>query len=193
MSDFAVIFIGACLVNNLIFDYLLGVSPAIAMSRKLETAIGMSSAMICVLTLAALISYPFRNLVLVPLGLEYLQTLSFIFIITLTVLLGEKVLQRVNPVIHERVAVFIPLTLINTSGLGVALLNIEQAHGLMGSLFFGLGAGAGFGLAIIMLSAMHYRIAVDDVPGPFQGAAITLITLGIIAMAFKGFTGIVSL
>ncbi len=192
MADYIVIFIGACLVNNLILDYLLGISPAVAVSRKVETAIGMSFAMIFTLTIASFVSYPIKNLLLIPLGMEYLELISFVLVITLSILIGEKCIQKANPIIHKKITVFIPLTLVNCSGLGVALLNVQQRYGLFDSLIFGVGTSVGFGLIVVMLAAMRERIDVADVPKPFQGASILLITLGIISMAFMGFNGMVS-
>ncbi len=193
MANYAVIFISACLVNNLILDYLLGVSPAVAVSRKIETAAGMGAAIIFTLTIAALVSYPVKLFLLVPFDIEHLETISLVLIVTLSILLGERCLQKFKPAIHARIAVFIPLTLVNCSALGVALLNVQHQHGLPGSLFFGLGSGIGFSVVIMMLAAMQERIEVSDIPGPFQGVSILLITLGIISMAFMGFIGMVSL
>ncbi len=124
MTDFIVIFIGACLVNNLVLDYLSGVCPGIAQSRKIETAIGMSYAMVFVLTIATLVSYPLKFYLLVPLRLEFLELISFVFIITVAILIAEKLLQSFKPAFHEKIAIFIPMTLVNCSALGIALLNV---------------------------------------------------------------------
>ena len=189
MTEYIVIFFSACLVNNLILDYLIGISPAVAVSRRVESAMGLSLAMIFTLTIASFVSYPIKTLLLIPLGMEYLQLISFVLVITLSILIGEKCIEKIKPLIHKKITVFIPLTLVNCSALGIALLNVQQTHGFFGSLIFGVGTSTGFGLIVVMLAAMRERIDVADVPKPFQGASILLITLGIISMAFMGFNG----
>ena len=136
--------------------------------------------------------YPLKFYLLVPLRLEFLELISFVFIITVAILIAEKLLQRFKPAMHEKIAIFIPMTLVNCSALGIALLSVQQSYGFFGSLFFGLGSGVGFGLVIVTLSAIQERLEVAEVPKPFQGVAIVLITLGIISMAFMGFNGIVN-
>lgn len=192
MADLVVIFIGACLVNNLILDALLAAPVAVAISRKIEIAIGMAMTMIIVLTVSTLVSHLLYYSLLAPYGFEYLQTLGFIVMITLMIMLTDKGIQAFKPVLHERIAPFIPLTLVNSAVLGVALLNIQHPFGIAGSLVFGLGAGTGYGLIMIMLAAIQERVIVADIPKPFRGMAITLITLGIMSMAFMGFIGIVN-
>ena len=192
MGDFAAIFLGACLVNNLILDAMLGLPPAIAVAKKISTAIGMTMAMLLALTSATLVSYPLHYYVLMPLDLAELETFSFIIVISLAMKAAELVLKRVRPALHDQLAVFFPLTLINSAALGVALLNSRYQHGLPGSLFFGLGAATGFGLVVIAMAAMQERLMATAIPAPFRGIAIILITLGIMSMAFMGFSGIVS-
>ena len=190
MGEYAVIFLGACLVNNLILDAMLGLPPAIAVSKKITTAIGMTLAMLLALTSATLVSYPLHYHVLLPLGLQGLETFSFILIITLAIKTTELALKIFKPALHEQLAVFFPLTLINSAALGIALLNSQHQHGIIGSLFFGLGAAAGFGLVVIAMAATQDRIMGTAIPAPFRGVAITLITLGIMSMAFLGFNGL---
>lgn len=190
MSDLAVIFFGACLVNNLILDYQLGIPSALAVTKKIEIAIGMGITMILTLTIASVVSYPLWHYLLQPQGLEYLQIISLSLIITLIILIVEKFLKKFYPGLHEQTSAFVPLTLINTAVLGIALLTIQQSHGLLMSLVYGLGAGTGFALVLVVYSAMEERIAMSDVPEPFQGLAINLITLAFMSMAFIGFTGL---
>ena len=192
MGEFAVIFLGACLVNNLVLNAMLGLPPALAVAKKIPTAIGMTQAMLLALTSATLVSYPLHYYVLVPLDLSGLETFSFIIVITLAMKTVELVLQRVKPALHEQLAVFFPLTLINSAALGVPLLNSHSRHGLLGSLFYGLGAAVGFGLVVVALAAMQERLMPAAIPAPFRGIAIILITLGIMSMAFMGFNGLVS-
>ena len=193
MGDFAAIFIGACLVNNLILDAMLGLPPAIAVSKKIETATGMALAMSIALVITTVITYPLYSLLLVPAGLENLQTFIFIIVITTGIKLADVLIKSFKPVLHDKVAAFVPLTIINSAALGAATINIQASHGIIGSLFFGLGAAAGYGGVIIALSAMHERIMETVVPAPFRGIAIRLISLGIMAMAFMGFKGVVNL
>ena len=193
MGDFAAIFLGACLVNNLILDTMIGLPPAIAISKKMVTAINMALAMILALTIATLITYPLYYYLLLPLNLVYLQTISFIFLILLGIKTAAACIKKFKPDFHQRIADFIPLTLINSAGLGIALINAQSQHGIIISLFFGLGAGAGFGLITIAISTVQERMMVAEIPSPFRGLAILLITLGIMSMAFMGFNGIVSL
>ena len=193
MGDFAAIFLGACLVNNLILDTMVGLPPAIATSKKIEAAINMALAMMLALTIATVTTYPLYYYVLLPMDLVYLQTISFVLLITLGIKITEACIKKFKPGLYDRIAVFIPLTLINSAGLGVALVNIQSRHGVTGSLFFGLGAAAGFGLVTIALAAMQERLMPSEIPAPFRGIAILLITLGIMSMAFMGFNGITSI
>lgn len=193
MGDFAAIFLGACLVNNLILDTMVGLPPAVATAKKIEAAVNMALAMILALAIATVTTYPLYYYVLLPMDLVYLQTISFVVLITLGVKAAGVCIKRFKPELHQRIAVFIPLTLINSAGLGVALVNIQSRHGITGSLFFGLGAAAGFGLVTVAMAAMQERIMMSEIPAPFRGIAILLITLGIMSMAFMGFTGLVNL
>jgi electron transport complex protein RnfA len=193
VGDYAVIFLGAGLVNNLILDAALGLPPAIAVAKKIAAAADMTLAMMLAITAATVLTYPLEDYVLQPLGLGGFAGFSFILIITLGILTVEALLRRFQPALHDRIAVFVPLTLINGAALGAGLLNSQRQHGVFGSLFFGIGAAAGFGLVVIALAAMQERLMPAEIPAPFRGVAIILITLGIMAMAFMGFTGIVSL
>lgn len=191
MGDFAAIFLGACLVNNMVLDAMVGLPPAIAVAQKIETAIGMTLAMMLALTLATVLTYPLYYYLLLPYDLLYLQTPAFLLVITLGIKAAEAGLKKFKPAAHQRIAAFIPLTLINSGALGVALLYAQTQHGMAGALFFGFGAAAGFGLVTVAMSAMQERIMTEEIPSPFRGIAILLITLGIMSMAFMGFSGMV--
>ena len=193
MGDFAAIFLAACLVNNLILDIMVGLPPAVATSKKIEAAVNMSLAILPALMIAAVLTYPLYYYILLPMDLVYLQTITFVLLITLGIKTAEACIKRFKPDLYDRIAVFIPLTLINSAGLGVALINIQTRHGVIGSLFFGLGAAAGFGLVTIAVAALQERIMPSEIPAPFRGIAILLITLGIMSMAFMGFSGLVNL
>ena len=193
MGDFAAIFLGACLVNNLVLDTMVGLPPAVAVAKKIDTAIGMTLAMLLALTLATLLTYPLYYYLLLPHDLVYLQIPAFLLLITLGIKTAEAGLKKFKPAEHQRIAGFIPLTLIDSAALGVALLYTQTPHGLAGSLFFGFGAAAGFGLVTVAMAALQERLMPDEIPSPFRGIAILLITLGIMSMAFMGFSGMAGL
>jgi len=190
VTELFLVFIAACLANNLILDHLLGVSPVFAVSRTIETAIGMSMAMLIVLPLTTLSCYALELLILSPLNLEFLRLIAFVITVTLVTFSVEKILKRIRPALHDKISVFIPLLLMNTSLVGVALLDIQQQNGVIVSLLFGMGTALGFGIIVLIFTALRQRIVVADVPIPFQGVSILLMTLGIISMAFMGFIGI---
>ncbi|MFT5133886.1 MAG: electron transport complex protein RnfA, partial [Gammaproteobacteria bacterium] len=179
-----------CLANNLILDHLLGISPVFAVSRSIETAIGMSMTMFLVLPVTTVFCYALNVFLLAPMELEFLQLLGFVIIVSLLSLFIEKLLQKCRPALHEKITVFLPLLLVNVALVGVALLDVQEKHGFVASLFFGMGSALGFGIIVVIFTALRQRIVAADVPTPFQGVSILLITLGIISMAFMGFTGI---
>ena len=190
MTELFFVFIAACLANNLVLDYLIGLSPVFAVSRKIETAFGLSLAMLLITPLTSLLTFAVNLYILSPLNMQYLQLLVFVIIVSLTLLSVERLLKLIRPALHDQISVFIPLLMVNTALIGAALLNIQGNHGLLESLFFGIGSAIGFGIVLIILTSLRERIVVSDVPVSFQGASILLITLGIISMAFMGFTGI---
>lgn len=193
MSDIAVIIIGASLVNNLIIDYLLGLPSAIAVSRKIETALSMAMIMTVILTLASSIGYLLKTYLLEPYDLAHLSILSLILIITLIILTGDRLIQLFWPDVYKELTVFIPLILVNTSVLGIALLEIQQIHSLFQSITYGFGSGIGFALVLVLFTSMDERNINADIPRHFQGMPINLITLAIMSMAFMGFIGLVTL
>lgn len=190
MTELFFVFIAACLANNLVLDYLIGLSPVFAVSRKIETAFGLSLAMLLITPLTSLLTFAVNFYILSPLNLQYLQLLMFVIIVSLTLFSVERLLKLSRPALHEQVSVFIPLLMVNTALIGAALLNIQANQGLPESLLFGIGSAIGFGIVLVILTSLRERIMVSDVPASFQGASILLITLGIISMAFMGFTGI---
>jgi electron transport complex protein RnfA len=162
-------------------------------SGKLETAIGMSMATTFVLTLASVCSYLIETYLLAVFGLEYLRTLSFILVIAVVVQFTEMVVQKTSPTLYRLLGIFLPLITTNCAVLGVALLNIKEQHTLMESIVYGFGAALGFSLVLILFSAMRERLAAADVPTPFKGASIAMITAGLMSLAFMGFSGLVKL
>jgi electron transport complex protein RnfA len=191
MTEFILLLIGTVLVNNFVLVQFLGLCPFMGVSGKLETAIGMSMATTFVLTLASLSSYLVEHYVLLPLGIGYLRTLSFILVIAVVVQFTEMVVHKTSPTLYRLLGIFLPLITTNCAVLGVALLNINQQHNFIESVIYGFGAALGFSLVLILFSAMRERLAVADVPAPFKGASIAMITAGLMSLDFMGFTGLV--
>lgn len=160
-------------------------------SGKLETAIGMSMATTFVLTLASLCSYLIEHYLLIPFDIQYLRTISFILVIAVVVQFTEMVVQKTSPSLYRLLGIFLPLITTNCAVLGVALLNIKEQHSLFESIVYGFGAAVGFSLVLILFAAMRERLVAADVPTPFKGAAIGMITAGLMSLAFMGFTGLV--
>jgi len=191
MTELALILIATVLVNNFVLVKFLGLCPFMGVSRKLETAAGMALATTFVLTLSSVCSYLVNAWLLAPLGLEYLRTIAFILVIAALVQFTEMVVQKTSPLLYQVLGIYLPLITTNCAVLGVALLNIQETHGFLESMVYGLGAALGFSLVLIMFAGVRERVAIADVPAPFQGAAIALITAGLMALGFMGFAGLV--
>ncbi|MEH6651923.1 MAG: electron transport complex subunit RsxA [Motiliproteus sp.] len=191
MTDYLLILISTVLVNNFVLVQFLGLCPFMGVSNKLETAIGMSLATTFVLTLSSICSYLVYQYLLLPLDITYLRTISFILVIAVVVQFTEMVVHKTSPLLYRVLGIFLPLITTNCAVLGVALLNINKQNNFLESAFYGFGAALGFSLALILFSAMRERIATADVPTPFKGAAIGMITAGLMSLAFLGFTGLV--
>jgi len=191
LADYSILLISAILVNNFVLVQFLGLCPFMGVSSKLETAIGMSSATTFVLTLASICSWLTYQWLLVPLGLEYLRTISFILVIAVVVQFTEMVVRKTSPLLYKVLGVFLPLITTNCAVLGVALLNINKDHSFVESALYGFGAAAGFSMVLVLFAAMRERIAAADVPTPFQGAAVGMVTAGLMSLAFMGFAGLV--
>lgn len=191
LADYSILLIGAILVNNFVLVQFLGLCPFMGVSSKLETAIGMSSATTFVLTLASICSWITYEWLLVPLGLEYLRTITFILVIAVVVQFTEMVVRKTSPLLYKVLGVFLPLITTNCAVLGVALLNINKEHSFVESALYGFGAAAGFSMVLVLFAAMRERINAADVPTPFQGAAVGMITAGLMSLAFMGFAGLV--
>lgn len=162
-------------------------------SGKLETAIGMSMATTFVLTVASMCSYLVEQYLLVPLEIQYLRTLSFILVIAVVVQFTELVVHKTSPTLYRLLGIFLPLITTNCAVLGVALLNVNKQHNFVESIIYGFGAAAGFSLVLILFSALRERLVVADVPSPFKGTAIAMITAGLMSLAFMAFSGLVKL
>ena len=191
MTEFILLLISTVLVNNFVLVQFLGLCPFMGVSGKLETAIGMSMATTFVLTLASLCSYLIEHYLLIPFDIQYLRTISFILVIAVVVQFTEMVVQKTSPSLYRLLGIFLPLITTNCAVLGVALLNIKEQHSLFESIVYGFGAAVGFSLVLILFAAMRERLVAADVPTPFKGAAIGMITAGLMSLAFMGFTGLV--
>jgi electron transport complex protein RnfA len=191
MTEYLLILISTIFVNNIVLVKFLGLCPFMGVSRKVETAIGMSAATTFVLTLSAVLSYVVNSWVLAPLGLEFLRTIAFIITIAAVVNFTEMVVHKTSPLLYNVLGIFLPLITTNCAVLGVALLNIQQQHSFLESAFYGFGAALGFSMVLILFAALRERVNVADVPQPFQGAAIGLITAGLMSLAFMGLGGLV--
>ncbi|GGW59683.1 electron transport complex subunit A [Alishewanella tabrizica] len=191
MTEFLLLLISTVLVNNFVLVKFLGLCPFMGVSGKLETAIGMSMATTFVLTLASICSYLVDSYLLAPLDLLYLRTLSFILVIAVVVQFTEMVVHKTSPSLYRLLGIFLPLITTNCAVLGVALLNVNARHNFINSALYGFGAAVGFSLVLILFAATRERLAAADVPTPFKGAAIAMITAGLMSLAFMGFSGLV--
>lgn len=191
MADYALLLVGTVLVNNFVLVKFLGLCPFMGVSRRLESATGMALATTFVLTLSSVASWAVNNWLLVPLGVEFLRIIAFILVIAAVVQFTEMVVRASSPLLYQVLGIYLPLITTNCAVLGVALLSVQDDHGLVEAALFGFGAAAGFSLVLVAFAAMRERIAVSDVPAPFQGAAIGLVTAGLMALAFMGFAGLV--
>ena len=193
MTELVLIMVSAILVNNFVLVQFLGLCPFMGVSKKIETAIGLSLATTFVLTLAAMCSYLVQQYVLKPLDIEYLRTISFILVIAVVVQFTEMVVRKTSPALYRLLGIFLPLITTNCAVLGVALLNINLGHNFLQSALYGFAAAVGFSLVMVLFASIRERLVVADVPAPFRGNAIALVTAGLMSLAFMGFSGLVKL
>ncbi|TBR42798.1 electron transport complex subunit RsxA [Marinomonas agarivorans] len=193
MADYLLILVSTILVNNFVLVQFLGLCPFMGVSNKLETSIGMAMATTFVLTLSSVCSYLAFEFLLKPFGLEYLKTISFILVIAVVVQFTEMMVRKTSPLLYRVLGVFLPLITTNCAVLGVALQNISKQNGFVESILYGFGAAVGFSFVLVLFSAMRERINVADVPVVFKGSAIGMVTAGLMALAFMGFTGLVQI
>ena len=192
MSNLFLIFISAAFVNNFVLVRFLGLCPFMGVSTQYKSALGMSFATAFVLTMSSIASFLVNEYLLVPLGLEYLKTLSFILVIAVTDQITEMILHKSSPLLYQVLGLFLPLITTNCAVLGVALLNVQQQNNVLESAFFGFGAAFGFGLVLVLFSAIRERLEMANIPPAFRGLPIALMTAGIMSLAFMGFAGITS-
>ncbi|MFA6697006.1 MAG: electron transport complex subunit RsxA [Eubacteriales bacterium] len=190
MSIF-VILLSSILVNNFIMSRFLGICPFLGVSKRVETAVGMGLAVTFVMALASVITYLAHYFILVPLKLEYMQTLAFILIIAALVQFVEMVIQKSSPSLYQALGVYLPLITTNCAVLGVAIINIEEGYDLFQTLINGVGGALGFTLAIVLFAGIRERLELSDIPKPLQGFPIAMITAGLMSVAFLGFQGLI--
>lgn len=186
-----VIMVSAILVNNFVLSRFLGICPFLGVSKQVETAFGMGMAVTFVMTLSGILTYLVNKYLLISLGLEYLQTAAFILVIASLVQFVEIVLQKMSPTLYQALGVFLPLITTNCAVLGLALLNIQYKFGLVQTIFHSFFAAIGFSLAIVLFAGIREKLETSDVPLPFKGFPIALITASLMSIAFLGFTGLV--
>jgi electron transport complex protein RnfA len=191
MTEYLLLIVSAVFVNNVILARFLGICPFLGVSKKIDTSIGMGMAVIFVLTVAGVVSWMLFTFVLVPLGIEYLQTISFILVIAALVQLVEMIIQKSSPTLYQSLGIYLPLITTNCAVLGVAIINIQEGFTFLQTLVFSLGSAVGFALALTLFAGIRERLALADIPKPFKGMAIALITAGLLSLTFMGFSGLV--
>jgi electron transport complex protein RnfA len=190
MITFLSIIITAIFVNNIVFAQFLGICPFIGVSRNISSAIGMGAAVTFVMALATVVTWLLQHYLLVPLSLEFMQTIVFILVIAILVQMLEIVLKKIAPSLYQALGVFLPLITTNCAVLGVAILVIRKDYDLAQSLVYALSTAIGFTMALVIFAGIRTQLALADVPRPMKGVPIALICAGLLAMAFMGFSGI---
>ena len=190
MSELIIIALGSALVSNVVLSQFLGLCPFLGVSKKTNTAAGMGTAVIFVITLASFVAAIIYNYVLEPLGLDYLKTIVFILVIAALVQFVEMFLKKFMPSLYEELGVYLPLITTNCAVLGVALNNVQDSYGILKSVVNGFATAVGFTIAIVILAGIREKIEYNDIPAPFKGMPIVLVTAGLMAIAFCGFSGL---
>jgi Na+-translocating ferredoxin:NAD+ oxidoreductase subunit A len=189
--EYILIFISAIFVNNIVLSQFLGICPFLGVSKKIDTAVGMTGAVTFVMVIATIVTYLIQKYVLDAFGIGFLQTITFILIIAALVQLVEIILKKVSPPLYQALGVFLPLITTNCAILGVAIMTIQKEYNLMESVVFAFSTALGFGLALILFAGLREQMDLVKIPKGMKGTPIALITAGLLAMAFMGFAGIV--
>ncbi len=190
-TTYFAIIIGSIFVNNIVLSQFLGICPFLGVSSKVETSMGMGAAVTFVMALSAIVTWLIQTYVLVPLGIEYMQTIVFILVIAALVQMVEIVLKKVSPSLYQALGIFLPLITTNCAVLGVAILMIQKEFSLLQGVVYNVSIALGFALALVIFAGLRERIEFEEAPKAFQGVPIALITASILAMAFMGFSGLV--
>lgn len=189
--EYVLIIISAIFVNNVVLSQFLGICPFLGVSNKLSTATGMSGAVCFVITLATVVTFLLNKYLLVPFGLEFLQTIAFILVIAALVQMVEIVLKKISPSLYQALGIFLPLITTNCAVLGVALSVVQKDFNLAQATVYAFATSLGYGVAMILFAGIREHLAQSDVPDAFKGLPIAFITVSIMAMAFLGFAGLV--
>ena len=190
LSYFAII-IGAIFVNNVVLAQFLGICPFLGVSSKVDTSLGMGAAVTFVMALSSIVAWSIQEFILVPLGIEYMQTIVFILVIAALVQMVEIVLKKVSPSLYQALGIFLPLITTNCAVLGVAILMIQKEFNLLQSFTYSVSTALGFALALVIFAGLRERLELEDVPEAMKGIPVSLIVAAILAMAFMGFSGLV--
>ncbi len=190
MSKLLMIAVGAAFINNVVLSQFLGLCPFLGVSKKTGTAAGMGSAVIFVITISSLITGLIYQFILMPLHVEYLQTIVFILIIAALVQFVEMVLKKISPSLYEALGVYLPLITTNCAVLGVALLNVQKGYNILEGVVYGFATAVGFTVAIVLMAGIREKIEYNDIPESFKGSPIVLLTACLMAIAFFGFSGL---
>ena len=188
--QYIIVFMTAIFVNNVVLSQILGICPFLGVSKKINTALGMAGAVAFVLVLATLVTYLLQYYVLNPCGLAYMQTIAFILVIAALVQMVEIILKKVSPALYQALGVFLPLITTNCAVLGVAILVIQKEFSLMMGIWYALSTALGFGLALVIFAGIREQLQMVAIPKGMQGMSIALVTAGLLAMAFMGFSGV---
>lgn len=189
--EYFIIVISAIFVNNIILAQFMGICPFLGVSNKVSTSLGMGMAVTFVMAIASLVAYLLQHMVLVPLGIEYMQTIVFILVIAALVQMVEIILKKVSPSLYGALGIFLPLITTNCAVLGVAILLVQKSYNLSQSIVFAVATAIGFTLALVLFAGLREKLELTDLPKAFKGVPIALITAGLLAMAFMGFSGLV--
>lgn len=187
------IFVSAAIVNNFVLSYFLGICPFVGVSKKLSSAFSMGMAVTFVMTITAVVTWLIYHLILVPFNVEILEYVSFILVIASLVQLVEMFIRKMSKPLYDALGIFLPLITTNCAILGLALFSVLREYSFLESLVFGIGAGAGFTLALVIMAGIREELELAPVPKHFQGAGITMIVAGALALAFMGFAGLISI
>ena len=191
MGNLIIIAVGSALVSNVVLSQFLGICPFLGVSKKVDTAAGMGAAVIFVITLASAITIVIYQFIMVPLGIEYLQTIVFILVIAALVQFVEMFLKKSMPSLYNALGIYLPLITTNCAVLGVALTNVQESYNLLESIVNGFATSVGFTISIVILAGIREKTEYNDFPAAFRGTAIVMVTASLMAIAFFGFSGII--
>ena len=189
---YLLVLIAAIVVNNFVLAYFVGICPFIGVSKKLDSALSMGIAVTFVMTLTSIVTWLITHFILIKLNMPYLEYVAYIVVIASLVQFVEMFIKKTLPSLYKTLGIFLPLITTNCAILFVALLQAMRNYGFLESIVFGFGAGVGFTLAIVIMAGIREQLEMADIPKPFRGAAVTLVTAGVLALAFMGFSGLLS-